>query len=210
MEDKIKLFLQYMNKEKELVREWDREDGIDVDSPNYKQTLLSVDRVRAFISYRNIRIEEAWYTKLNRGNNDREIREKLYEYDAERSRRHSLALNSMIGLNDFGEMYGLPKFYDGELVRGQDIENYKNIDVRKEETKFFLGFVDQLCRTPGIVIEKYLAELGIDGEAKEEASFIRELQSNVDTIDRKYNVDKPLLEDDDTITFKDQEDLNRF
>ena len=35
MEDKIKLFLQYVKKEKELMLEFDREDGIDVDAEDY-------------------------------------------------------------------------------------------------------------------------------------------------------------------------------
>lgn len=210
MEDKIKLFLQYMKKEKELIREWDKEDGIDVDSPEYKiESLLCVDRVKAFIAYRNIRVEEAWYLKLNNGNHSKEIREKVYEYDAERSRRHSLALNSMIGFNMFGEKYGLPKFYDGELLEPKDIDNYKNIPIRKKETDFFLQFIDSLSRISSLTMKKYFEEVGIEGEAKEDVSFIRELQSGVEGVDRKYGVEETLLDDDGDIKFKDEKNFWR-
>ena len=204
MEDKIKLFLQYMKKEKELQISWDKEDGIDVDAEGYRPELLCVDRVKSFISYRNIRVEEAWYSKLNNGNSSREVREKVVEYDATRSRRHALALNSMIGLNMFGERYGLPKFYDGELLEPKDIDNYKNISTRKKETDFFFGFIDTLSRTPMIKMEEYFSEVGIDKEAKDEKSFIKELQSNVESTDRAYGVTSPILSDDDDIKFKDE------
>lgn len=212
MKDKIKLLLEYMKKEKELTREWDEEDGIDVNAEDYKiDGLATVDRIKNFIGYRNIRVEEAWFNKLHRGDTSRETREKAYDYDAERSRRHSLALNSMIGLNDFGEKYGLPKFYEGELIRGSDIDNYKNIDVRKKETDFFLQFIDKLSRTSGVLMEKYMEEMNMDVDKSDvEMSFIRELQSNVDAVDNKYGVEKNLTEDDGDVKFKDDDILSGF
>ncbi len=212
MEDKIKLLLKYIEKEKELTREWDKEDGIDVDAEDYKITsLVNVDRIKNFIGYRNIRIEEAWFNKLNRGNTSREVREKAVDYDAERSRRHSLALNSMVGINRFGDEHGLPKFYDGELVQGSDIDNYRNIDVRKKETDFFLQFIDKLSRTSGIIIDRYMDEAGINREDSDGGmSFIKELQRNVDTVDNKYGVEKNLTEDDGDIKFKDDDILSGY
>lgn len=212
MKDKIKLLLEYMKKEKELTRQWDEEDGIDVNAEDYKiDNLVTVDRIKNFIGYRNIRVEEAWFNKLNRGNTSREVREKAYDYDAERSRRHALALAGMIGLNEFGERYGLPKFYEGELVCGSDIDNYKNIDVRKKETDFFLQFIDKLSRTSGILMKKYMEEENMDiSKSEEELGFIRELQKNVDTVDNKYGVEKNLTEDDGDITFKDDDILSGF
>lgn len=212
MKDKIKLLLEYMKKEKELTRQWDEEDGIDVNAEDYKiDSLITVSRVQSFIGYRNIRVEEAWFNKLNKGDTSRETREKAYEYDAERSRRHSLALNSMIGMNEFGEKYGLPKFYEGELIRGSDIDNYKNIDVRKKETDFFLQFIDKLSRTSGILMEKYMEEENMDiSKSEEELDFIHELQKNVDIVDNKYGVEKNLTEDDGDIIFKDDDILSGF
>lgn len=210
MKDKIKLLLEYMKKEKELTREWDEEDGIDVNAEDYKiDGLATVDRIKNFIGYRNIRVEEAWFNKLHRGDTSRETREKAYDYDAERSRRHSLALNSMIGLNEFGKKYDLPVFYEGELVTGTDIENYKNIPTRKKETDFFLQFIDKLSRTPAIVMQKYFEQVGIEKGGQEE-SFIRELQSNVENIDNKYGVEKNLIEDDGDIKFKDDDILSGY
>ena len=207
MEDKIKLILQYMKKEKEIMTEFDREDGVDVDSETYEPELLTVSRINAFIKYRNIRIEEAWYAKLTKGNKSREVTEKLYDYDKERSRRHSLALTSMEGLNMFAERNGLPLFYEGELLKPEEIDNYKNIPVRNEITNFFLGFIDQLNRTPGITMQKYFEEVGIEQDSKIEAKFIRELQSNLEKTERDYGVEEPLLKDDGDIKFKD--DKNR-
>lgn len=212
MKDKIKLLLEYMKKEKELTRQWDEEDGIDVNAEDYKiDSLVAVSRVKNFIGYRNIRIEEAWFNKLNNGDTSREIREKAYEYDAERSRRHSLALNSMIGMNEFGEKYGLPKFYEGELVEGSDIDNYKNIDVRKKETDFFLQFIDKLSRTSGMLMEKYMEEMNMDiSKSEEELNFIKELQHEVNVVDNKYGVEKNLTDDDGDVKFKDDDILSGF
>lgn len=210
MDDKVKLFLQYMKKEIELNREWDKEDGIDVDADDYKISLTCVDRVKSFISYRNLRIEEAWYNKLNAGKNSREVREKVYAYDAERSRRHSVALNSMIGFNIFGERYGLPPFYDGEMLKASEIESYKNIPARKAETEFFLKFIDKLSRMSSIKLKKYFEEVGIDENSKQENEFIKELQSNLETVDRKYGVEEPLLEEDAKIKFVDTKLIDRY
>lgn len=210
MEDKIKLLLEYMKKEKELTKEWDKEDGIDVNSADYKiDFLLTVDRIKSFIRYRNIRIEEAWFSKLHKGDISRKTIEKFYDYDDERVKRHSLALNSMIGLNEFGKKYGLPKFYEGELIRGSDIDNYANIAIRKKETDFFLQFIDKLGRTSNIVMEKYMEEMNIE-KSDIEIGFIKELQSNVDVVDNKYGVEKNLIKDDGDIKFKDDETLSEW
>lgn len=206
MEDKIKLFLEYMKKEKEISMEFDKEDGIDVDSPDYKLDLACVGRVQSFIAYRNIRIEEAWYSKLNTGNKSREVRERLNEYDAERSRRHATALNSLAGFNAFGERFGLPKFYEGELLDAKDIEDYRNIPVRKEETEFFLQFVDALGRVPSIKLQKYFEGAGIE-QGKEESNFLRELQSNISKVEDAYGVEKPPLDEEGDITFKDEKNF---
>lgn len=210
MEDKIKVFLQYMKKEKELRLEWDKEDGIDVEADDYKLNLLCVDRVKAFIAYRDIRIEEQWYSKLHKDRESKEVIKKLYDYDEERSRRHAKALRAMKDFDTFGEEYGLPKFYDGKMLDPKDIDKYINISIRKKETDFFLQFIDKLSRTPGIQMQKYFEEVGIEGEAKEETAFIKELQSNVESVDKKYNVDGALLEEDGNITFGDDKLIDRY
>lgn len=201
MEDKIKLFLQYVKKEIELTKKWDKEDGIDIEADDYKiSSLLCVDRIKSFIAYRNIRVEEAWFLKLNRGDHSREKSEKAAEYDSKRSRRHSLALNSLLGLNMFGEKYGLEKFYDGEVLNAEEIESYKNIRIRRQETDFFLQFIDSLSRVPSIKMKEYINEAGLDENISN--TFIRELQSGVESVERKYGVEKNLLTDDGEIKFK--------
>lgn len=210
MEDKIKLILQYMNKEKELMTEFDREEGINVDSDSYEPSLQTVSRVNCFIKYRNIRIEEAWYVKLTKGNKSREVIEKLYDYDNERSRRHSMALTSIEGLNAFAERHGLPKFYEGQLLKPEEIDSYKNIPVRNEMTNFFLKFIDELNRTPNIIMEKYFEEVGIEREGAIEDQFIRKLQMNLEKTERDYGVEKPLVEEHGDIKFKDDKNLDDF
>lgn len=210
MEDKVKLFLKYMEKEKELRLQWDEEDGYDVHSPEYKLNLLCVDRVKSFIAYRNIRIEEAWYSKLNKGKRTKEVINKLYDYDEERVKRHAKALKAISDINKFGEDNGLEKFYDGEVLDVKDIDSYRNIPIRKKETDFFLSFIDTLGRTPGIKITEYFKEIGIKGEAKEEFDFIRELQAGVEKIDREHNIEEPILKDDENIKFGDDKLLDKF
>ena len=200
MEDKIKLFLRYMKKEKELTLQWDREEGIDVDAEDYKLNLLCVGRVKSFINYRNIRIEEAWYSKLTKGDTSREVSEKIIEYDCMRTKAHARALSSLADFNKFGEMYGLPKFYDGELLDSKDIEDYRNIKTRKEETDFFLSFIDAINRTPMSKMLEYFSEVGLGSSEK---SFLHDLQSNIEKTNRAYGVSEPFLSDDDDIKFKD-------
>lgn len=210
MEDKVKLFLKYLKKEKELRLKWDEEDGYDINASDYKLNLLCVDRVKSFISYRNIRIEEAWYSKLNKGKRTKEVINKLYDYDEERVKRHAKALKAIIDINKFGEDNGLEKFYDGEVLDDKDISSYRNIPVRKKETDFFLRFVDTLGRTPGIKIKQYFKEIGVEGEAKEELDFIRELQAGVEKVDRMHNVQQPILSDDENVKFGDDKLLDKF
>lgn len=208
MEDKIKLLLLYMKKEKEILIESDREEGIDVDSPDYQLISGCVGRIQSFIAYRNIRIEEAWYQKLNKGRILESYERKCNEYDAERSRRHSTALNSLAGFNAFGKAVGLPQFYDGELLTASEIENYQNIPVRLEETAFFLQLIDKLGRVKGIEMQKYFEELGIEPE-KEESEFMRELQRSISKVEDDYNVKQPLLEEDgETIFREDDKEMN--
>jgi len=208
MEDKIKLLLLYMKKEKEIIIESDREEGIDVDAPDYKLISGCVGRIQSFISYRNIRIEEAWYQKLNKGRRLESYERKCNEYDTERSRRHATALNSLAGFNEFGKNFGLPKFYDGELLTAREIENYQNIPVRLEETAFFLQLVDKLGRVKAIEVQKYFEEVGIE-EGKEESTFFRELQRSISKTEDDYNVKQPLLEEDgETIFREDVGDMN--
>lgn len=204
MEDKIKLFLEYMKKEKELRLEWDNEDGIDVNSPDYKLSLLTVDRVKTFIAYRNIRIEEAWFSKLNKGRKTKAIENQAYDYDDKRCKKHALALNSLNAFNQFGEAYGLEKFYDGPMLEKSDIDNYTNISVRNEETAFFLQFVDALGRVNSRQMNEYFKEVGIEPD-KEESTFIRELQSNINKVEDSYRVEEPPLAEKDDIKFKDED-----
>jgi len=203
MYEKVKLFLEYIKKEKELRLEWDKEEGIDVNAPDYKPHLTTVQRVKSFIAYRNIRIEEAWFSKLNRGRVSEEIERRAYDYDKKRTEKHTKALTSLNEFNEFGERYGLRKFYDGQLLNKKEIENYTNIDVRNQETAFFLQFVDKLGRINFRQMQEYFEEVGIE-PGKEESNFIRELQSNISSVEDSYGVEEPPLSEEDDIKFKDE------
>ncbi len=202
MEDKIKLFLKYIKREKELRLKWDEEAGIDINSPDYKIMLRTVDRIKTFVAYRNIRIESAWFSKLNKGKRSRAIEEKAYDYEDKRCDCHSAALKSLLELNEFGEEHGLDKFYDGNMLTRKEIDNYTNIPTRNEETAFFLGFIDKLGRTTSKQMNEYFAEVGIT-QGKEESDFIKELQSNISSVESSYNVEVPPLSEKDDIKFKD-------
>lgn len=202
MEDKIKLFLEYVKKEKELRLKWDKEAGMDVNASDYKIMIQTVDRVRTFVAYRNVRIEEAWFSKLNKGKNSRAIEEKADDYEEKRCKCHADALKSIIDLNQFGEEHGLKKFYDGKMLTVKEIENYTNIATRNEETAFFLGFIDKLGKITSKQMNEYFEEVGI-AQGKEESNFIKELQSNISSVENSYKVEVPPLSEKDDIKFKD-------
>lgn len=209
MEEKIKLLLEYIKKDKEIMKENYRAMGASDEVEDCKLPVsANIERVKNFIAYRNVRVEESWFQKLHNGDNSRRVKEELCELDAKRSRRHADALVSVQQLNEFSQIHDLPLFYEGELVTGSDIENYVNIDTRKKETDFFLQFIDELSRTPSIVMDRYFKETGIDKES-EMPDFIKELQGNVEEVDLEYGVEKNLTEDDGDIVFKDEDALSR-
>ena len=200
MEEKIGLLIQYMNKEIEINKEFDNEDGIDVTSEDYEPSYDSMKlKIESFIKYRDVRTKQFWVSKLYNGMESRKKASLRSELDKERRRRHNMALTSLVGLCKFGEKFGLPKIYNGNLLTTDEIENHesKNYDTRKEMTDFFLKLVDDIN------------EIYIDREAVSinENKFITGLKQQIYKTDRDYGVEKGLTEDEGDIVFKDNRDI---
>jgi hypothetical protein len=53
-------------------------------------------------------------------------------------------------------------------------------------------------------MNEYFEEVGIT-QGKEESSFIKELQSNISSVENSYNVEVPPLNENDEIEFKDDD-----
>ena len=199
MKKNIELLMQYMNKEIEINKEFDEEDGIDTTSEDYEPSYDSMKlKIESFINYRDIRTKQFWVSKLYNGMESRKKASLRVELDEER-RRHNAALTSLVGLCKFGEKFGLPKIYEGSLLTTNEIENHesKNYDKRKEMTDFFLKLVNDVNE---VYIDREVVSIS-------ENKFITDLKQQIYKTDRDYGVEKGLTEDEGDIVFKDNSDI---
>lgn len=189
----VQLIMQYIEKEKVIQKQFDEDDGIDVNAEDYKpEASVITDYINSFLNYRNIRTEQAYISRANDGNNSREVREMLAKLDEQRRRVHNRALSSMIGINRFAKMNGLEPIYTGRMLTEEEIQSHDPLknDVREEMTNAMLKLL--------IDIETY--SLQINEGSKEE---ILEFQRNMGKFNRDYGVEKPLKTDEGDIIFKD-------
>ena len=78
----VQLIMQYIEKEKVIQKQFDEDDGIDVNAEDYKpEASVITDYINSFLNYRNIRTEQAYISRANDGNNSREVREMLAKLD---------------------------------------------------------------------------------------------------------------------------------
>ena len=192
----INLILQYIEKEKEENRRYDEEDGIDVNAEDYKpEADAIIMMIENMLKYRELRVEQAYISKMNMGNNSREFREKAVELDKDRREKHNLALTSLKGLNEFAKKYNLEPIYEGRVLTDEQIDSHDKFtyDVREEMTDAFLKMLIELGN---FSIEKEV-------NSKEE---IMKLQRRIDKTERKYGVKRELEHDDGDIEFKDFDD----
>ena len=192
----INLILQYIEKEKEENRRFDEEDGIDVYAEDYKpEAGAIIMMIENMLKYRELRVEQAYISKMNMGNNSREFREKATELDKDRREKHNLALTSLKGLNEFAKKYNLEPIYEGRVLTDEQIDSHDKFtyDIREEMTDAFLKML--------IELGNFSMEKAVN--SKEE---IMKLQRRIDKTERKYGVKRELEHDDGDIEFKDVDD----
>ena len=199
MSDKLKLLFEYMEKETELNRQFDKEDGIDVDAPDYTPECTTLTRVLSFERYRRAYTETMYQDFLVKAGfkKNPSLTEEL---DRNQRQAHNSALSHLLGFKNLSKTLGLEPLYKGAEVSKESIRGMgsDHSDARKEMTDFFLKLITELSDYNIQEIEnKYLKE---------------NTQSIKDTI-RKDNHDFRVKDDGLTeyhgkIEFEDENDMN--
>ena len=143
----VELIKMYINKEKEITKQFDKEDGIDVEAEDYEpKATATLMRIKSFLSYRELRTKQAYTSKMSKGNKDRAVMERLAKFDKDRREKHNLALTSLNGLVDFAERFNLEPIYTGKRLSEKEIKEHKadSYDTRLEMTDAFLQILIDL------------------------------------------------------------------
>lgn len=193
----VELIKQYINKEKEIAREFDEKDGIDIYAEDYEpEASATMMRIMSFLSYREIRTKQAYVSKLSNGNKSRAIQEKLAEYDGDRRISHDLALTSLNGMVDFANKYNLEPIYTGRRLSEKEIKEHKieSYDARLEMTDAFLQIL--------VDLGNYSTRECADKKMRKDLESIKDKMYK---IARDYGIKQELSYDDGDIIFKDFE-----
>lgn len=193
--DIVSIILEYIKKEQEINRYYDELEGI-APNENEEEDLLTINRISYMLAYRELRTKQAYTSKICRGNNSQEARERLATLDRDRREKHNLALTSFNGLIDFGIKNNLPPIYEGRRLTEKEIETHDPMkyDERREMTDAFLQILKDLGDYSTRTIEDE------DGKKK-----IEKLQARIYKNQRDYGITQDLIEDDGDIGFKDFE-----
>lgn len=199
----ITLIKQYLNKEKELSRIFDEEDGVDINAEDYEpKAEITLMRIMNLLSYREIRTKQAYTSKICKGDNSRSTREMLSKLDKDRRDSHNLALESFKWLMDFAKKYNLEPLYTGPMLSEKEIEAHKpeSYDARQEMTDAFL----QILKDLGDYSTRNCSDRGLKKD-------IESIQDRMYKISRDYGVKEELLHDDGDVLFKDFEnEISQF
>lgn len=193
----VELIKQYINKEKEIAREFDEKDGIDIYAEDYEpEASVTMMRIMSFLSYREIRTKQAYVSKLSNGNKSRAIQERLAEYDGDRRISHDLALTSLNGMVDFANKYNLEPIYTGRRLSEEEIKEHKkeSYDARLEMTDAFLQIL--------VDLGNYSTRECADKKMRKDLESIKDKMYK---IARDYGIKQELSYDDGDIIFKDFE-----
>ena len=196
----VELIIEYIKKEKEVNRMFDKADGIDVDAEDYKpDESVIVKKILNILEYRKLRTEQAWYSDMARGDFSRSTRQELYNLNNERRFKHNLALTSFLELNEFAKKYGLEPIYKGEMLTAKEIVDHNpgKLDARQEMTDSFLKLL--------LDLGDYSIRKCNEPDAKKE---LMKIQNNIAKIQRDYKVKKELEYDDGDILF--DEDFEQY
>lgn len=198
---KIELLVQYAKKEAELNKEFDREDGINVDSDDYELNYESTKkRIETFIRYKEIRTKQYWYSMKFKDSSIKNYAIGRNELDKQRRFLHNSALQSVLGFDKFAERFNLPKLYEGNLLTAEEIENHDpNVyEKRMEMTDFIFGLLSEIEDID--IIKK------IEESNKEYTDFMSNLKKQVEKVDRDYGVKNSIKKDES----KDEKDNIEF
>lgn len=192
MSDRLKLLFQYMEKETEITKKFDQEDGIDITSEDYIPDSEMTKRLINMEKYRIARTIQASVQKMMRDGLIHRDPVYINQLDREQRSSHNNALMSLLGMCEFAERQGLPPIYTGKRVDKHDIIDMGsgNLDARREMTNFFLGLLDEL------------SEYNIRGiENKHTRKQLSDIQTTIMKTNSKYNVKHQLTGYDDEIEF---------
>lgn len=195
---KLELLLEYAKKEAEMNKEYDREDGVDVDSNEYELNYdTTKKRIETFIRYKEIRTMQHWYSVVFKDSDVKNYAVGRNELDKKRRFLHNSALQSVLGFDKFSERFKLPKLYEGKLLTPEQIESHDNkvYDIRMEMTDFIFDVLKE--------IEDIRLSRDFDDKDIEYKSFISDLQNQIEKVDRDYGVTKGLDKDEGNIELKD-------
>lgn len=193
----VELIKMYIDKEKEITRQYDKEDGIDVDAEDYEpKAEVTLMRIMSFLSYRELRTKQAYTTKISKGNKDRAVMERLAQFDKDRREKHNLALTSLNELVNFAEKYNLEPIYTGKRLSEDEIKGYKSgpYETRLEMTEAFLQIL--------IDLGNYSTRECSDKALKKD---LEEIKDKMYKFSRNYGVKQELSHDDGDILFEDFE-----
>lgn len=198
---KINLLIEYAKKEAELNKEFDREDGIDVNSNEYELNYESTKkRIETFIRYKEIRTKQYWYSMKFKDSSVKSYATGRNELDKQRRFLHNSALQSVLGFDKFAERFNLPKLYEGNLLTAEEIESHdsKAYDKRMEMTDFLFSLLNE--------IEDLDINMQIEESDKEYTDFMSNLKKQVEKVDRDYGVKSSIKKDES----KDEKDNIEF
>ena len=193
----VELIKMYINKEKEIAKQFDKEDGIDVEAEDYEpKATATLMRIKNFLSYRELRTKQAYTAKMSKGNKDRAVMERLAKFDKDRREKHNLALTSLNGLVDFAERFNLEPIYTGKRLSEKEIKEHKadSYDTRLEMTDAFLQIL--------IDLGNYSTRECSDKSLKKDLESIKDQMYK---FSKDYGVTKELSYDDGDISFEDLE-----
>ena len=193
----VELIKMYINKEKEITKQFDKEDGIDVEAEDYEpKATATLMRIKSFLSYRELRTKQAYTSKMSKGNKDRAVMERLAKFDKDRREKHNLALTSLNGLVDFAERFNLEPIYTGKRLSEKEIKEHKadSYDTRLEMTDAFLQIL--------IDLGNYSTRECSDKSLKKDLESIKDQMYK---FSKDYGVTKELSYDDGDISFEDFE-----
>lgn len=190
----LELLFQYIEKENEIVIEFDKEDGIDVEAEDYVPESMMMNRLSAMEDYRIAKTLLANVKKMITDGLCGKNPEMVNSLDRDQRRKHNRALTSLMAMNEFAEKQGLSQIYTGKLVDKHDIEDLGSgdLDARKEMTNFFLGLLTQ--------ISKYNIREIKNEQLKKQ---IKDVQKKMDATNSTYKVKKELTSYDGEIEFYD-------
>ena len=195
---KLELLIEYAKKEAEMNKEYDREDGVDVDSNEYELNYdTTKKRIETFIRYKEIRTMQHWYSVVFKDSDVKNYAVGRNELDKKRRFLHNAALQSVLGFDKFSERFKLPKLYEGNLLTPEQIESHDNkvYDIRMEMTDFIFDVLKE--------IEDIRLSRDFGDKDTEYKSFISDLQNQIEKVDRDYGVTKGLDKDEGNIELKD-------